>query len=275
MADGYEGYFQAPVIGPDWMHGPIWNHYFAAIGRVLDAQNALLRSARKVSMPDGAVALGMADALDRQGDDRLLPRGGSDPTQSDESNAAYAARLKAAWTTWGQDDTPTTGIGGGAGSALAILGQLKVAGFPIEPTGTDYWTTGGFLINHLGTVYQLRSGALVILGTAGPCINRQDLTGTVSGTMDGFTLDARDQFYAHFCILFAQNVPSLTDTPCPAKSRLNAICRRWKSGSAIYSGCAVVPQEDGAIAWGWPVDTEWGQVDLKWGTNGARFINPE
>jgi hypothetical protein len=272
MADGYEGYFQAPIIGPDWIHGPIWNRYFAAIGRVLDAQNALLRSARKVSMPDGALALGMADALDRQGDDRLLPRGSANPDgSSPEADATYAARLKAAWTTWGQHPTN----GGGAGSILGILNQLKIAGFPIEPTPPNYWTTGAFLVNHLGYLYTLQSGELHYTGTAGVCINRQNLAGTVPGDLTGWTLDARDQFYSHFMILFVEDVPTLTNAECPAKSRLNAICKRWKSASSIYSGCAIVPQENSAKCCGWPLTLRVGDVGLHVGTNGARFIAPE
>jgi hypothetical protein len=270
-SDGYERDFQSPEFGPPWMHGPWGNKFWGAFGKVMDAQNDKVRSARKVSMPSGALALGMSDALDRQGDDRLLPRRGSDPTASDESDAAYAARLQKAWTTWGQDDRPSVGVGGGAGSVLAILTQLKVAGFPVEPTGSAYWTTGAFLINHVGMIYQLVSGALTVVGPSSYCLNRQLLDGTVPGDLPGFTLDARDQFYSHFCILFPHDVPSLVNTPCPAKSRLNEICQRWKSASAIYSGCAIVPQETSSECWGWPITGTWGSGT--WGANGARFID--
>ena len=272
--DGYERDFQSPEFGPPWMHGPWGNKFWGAFGKVLDAQNDLMRSARKASMPAGALALGMSDALDRQGDDRLLPRGGTVPTASDESDAAYAARLQHAWTTWGQDDTPFTGIGAGAGSVLAMLTQLKVAGFPVQPTPPNYWTTGAFLINHIGMIYQTPAdNVLDVVGPSGACVNRQNLDGTVDGALTGFTLDARDQFYSHFCILFPQDVPSLVNTPCPAKSRLNAICKRWKSASAIYNGCVIVPQETSSECWGWPITGTWGSGT--WGTNGARFIDPE
>jgi hypothetical protein len=274
-SDGYERDLQSPELGPPWMHGPWGNKFWGAFGKVLDAQNELMRSARKASMPAGALALGMSDALDRQGDDRLLPRGGSVPTASDESDAAYATRLQKVWTTWGQDDTPVTGKGGGAGSVLAILTQLKIAGFPIEPTGTAYWTTGAFLINHIGRVYDLINGVLHVVGSAPACANRQNLDGTVSGILPGFTLDARDQFYSHFCLLFVQDVSSLVNTPCPAKSRLNAICKRWKSGSAIYNGCVIVPSASSAKCLGWPFDMKFGDSGLTFGTNSARFIAPE
>jgi len=268
---GYEQFLQSMAFGPDWAHGTWWQKWWKSIGKVLDSQNALMETAYRVRNPDGAAALGYSDALDRQGDDRMLPRGGTIPTASDESDAAYAARLKAAWTTWGQD--PDTG--GGAGSVLGILRQIKIAGFPIEPTPPNYLTTGGFLVNHIGRIYQIIDDALYIVGDAAPCINRQDLTGTVSGTLPGWTFDARDQFYSHFGLVFVVDVASLTNTDCPARARLNAVCNRWKSGSARYAGCAIVPYADDAVCWGWPVSTTWGQADLNWGTNGARFIDPE
>lgn len=268
---GYEQYLQSMDLGPNWAHGRTWQKFWAGIGRVLDAQGALIRSAMRSRTPGGAVALGMSDALDLQGADRLLPRGGTDPTASDEADVAYAARLRAAWTTWGQHPT----AGGGAGSVKAILTQLKLAGFPVEPVAPDYWTTGCFLINHVGRIYQLIDGEINVVGDTMTCVNRQNLDGTVSGTLGGWTLDARDQFYARFCLVFVQDVASLTNADSPAKARLNAICKRWKSGSAIYSGCAVVPQEDSAVCWGFPMITTWGQLGLNWGANGARFIEPE
>lgn len=271
MTDGYEQYLPSPVLGPPWMHGPWANKIWAAVGRSMDQQDALITLARKAAFPDSAVEASLSDALDKRGDDLMLPRGGTAPDQSDETDTTYAARLKNAFDTWGQDAT----AGGGAGSVLAILTQLKIAGFPVEPTAPDYWTTGAMLVNHNGYLYQLVDGELSTVGTAGVCINRQDLDGTVSGTLTGFTLDARDQFYSRFCIVFLEDVPTLTNTPCPAKSRLNAICRRWKSGSAIYSGAAVVPQEDSAKCIGWPMDMKFGDDGLVFGDNGARFIDPE
>src|SRR5512136_1115007 len=111
---GYEKFLQSVVFGPDWAHGPWWQKFWASIGKVIDSQNLLMETAHRVRNPGGAVALGYSDALDRQGDDRLLPRGGTDPTASDESDASYAARLKNAWLTWGQDPDD----GAGAGSVL-------------------------------------------------------------------------------------------------------------------------------------------------------------
>src|ERR1019366_5303851 len=270
-AGGYEAFFQSSQFGPGWMHGKWGSKFWGSVGKVVDAQNDLLRQAVSVRTPDGAVALGMSAALDRRGDDLLLPRGGSAPDGgTPESDAAYAARLKKPWTTWGQDPD----IGGGAGSVLGILTPLKIAGFPVEPTPPNYWTTGAFLINHIGMIYQLISGALHVVGPSDICINRQQLDGTVpSGGMQGFTLDARDQFYSWFCILFVEDVSSLVNTPCTAKARLNQICKRWKSASANYTGAAVVPS--GNFLWGWPIGARWGTWRATWGTGtSARFIDP-
>jgi hypothetical protein len=273
--EGYEKDWQSPEFGPPWMHGPWGNALWRSLGKTIDAQNDLMRLARKVSMPERAAEMGASDALDRIGDDRLLPRGGTAPTLSDESDAAYASRLKAAWTAWGQDHDS----GGGAGSAKSILQQIAVAGFPVEPTSPNYTTTGAFLVNHVGYFYQLRGGELVMPFTAGACENRQKKDGTVPGAGDkliGWTLDARDQFYSRWMLVFAQDVPSLTNASGNVpKSRLNAICRRWKSGSAIYSGCSVVPQGNGAKVIGFPLSTTFGQSGLVFGANGARFIDPE
>jgi hypothetical protein len=271
-AGGYEAFFQSSQFGPNWMHGKWGNAYWRSIGKVLDAQNDLLRNAVSARTPDGAVALGMSDALDRAGDDRLLPRGSSTPDADppDESDASYAARLKSAWTTWGQDDT----LGGGGGSVLGILTQLEIAGFPVQPTPPNYWTTGAFLINHIGRIYQLNTtGGLHVVGEVDVCANRQNLDGSVSGTLPGFTLDARDQFYSRWCLLFPVDVPSLVNTPCIAKAKLNQICDRWKSASAIYSGAAIVPS--GNFLWGWPTGSLWGTWRATWGTGtSARFIDP-
>jgi hypothetical protein len=272
-ADGYERDFQSPEFGPPWMHGPWGNKLWKCVGAVLDSQNDLMRTARKVSMPEKAAEMGASDALDRIGDDRLLPRGGSTPTLADESDASYAARLKSAWTTWGQHPE----AGAGAGSVKGILQQIAVAGFPIEPTPPNYVTTGAFLVNHLGYFYQLRDGEIITATTAQACVNRQQLDGTVPfSPMFGWTLDARDQFYSRWMILFVEDVPSLTNAAGNGpKSRLNTICRRWKSGSAIYSGCAIVPHETSAKCIGWPLTLKFGDAGLTFGTNGARFIDPE
>lgn len=269
---GYADFFRSPGLGPGWAHGPWWQKYWKAIGTVFDAQNDLIRAAQVARTPDGAVQLGMGDALDEQGLDRLLPRGGSAPDQVDEADADYAERLKHAWTTWGQDSVR----GGGAGSIRGILEQLDVAGFPVQPTPPNYVTTGAFFVNHLGYLWQLRDGEPLMVTTVNGCVNRTKIDKTLPASpIFGWTLDARDQFYSKWMLLFVEDVPTLTNAADSApKARLNEICKRWKSGSAIYCGAAIVPTEDSARCWGWPLTDQWGDADV-WGTNGARFIEPE
>lgn len=244
------------------MRGPWGRRWWGAIGSVIDEQNARMRQAREATTLDGALALGLSDALDRIGADRLLPRGGSAPDVADEADVTYAARLKTAWETWAQ--SPTTG--GGGGSVKGMLVELAVQGFPVEDTGAT-------VVNHNGVWHQLISGELVSTDGA-EMVNRQNLLG-VPGGMEGFTLDVRDQFYSRFVILFLADVPTLTNDDTAAKARLNGTVKRWKSGSAVYDGAVVIPTGDSI--WGWPMGTTWGAWRATWGegTTTSRFIDPE
>lgn len=260
---GYEDYFRGYNLGPPWLHGPWAQKLWKVIGAGVDEQNDLLRAARQISTPDGALDAGDSDAVTRIGDDRLLARGGTTPGASDETDEDYVARLKKAWTTWGQDPDE----GGGAGSALALLQQLAIQGFPVGATGAT-------LVNHLGRWYQLRSGDLVF----GDCVvaaNRQNLLGIPPGNLPGFTLDVRDQFFSRFVILFLQDVPGLDDGGGAAKAALNQTVSRWKSGGAIYDGALVLPP--GQFCWDWSAGLTWDTWRETWdtGTTGSRFINPE
>jgi hypothetical protein len=264
VAGLYEAWFQSPGLGPNWMHDPVGNAWWGAVGKVLDEQVARLKLAGAVRYPSGARAAGIADALDLQGADRLLPRGGTTPGATNETDAAYEGRLLDAWDAWATAGTP-----------LGLLRALKAAGFPVEVTGAWSWTSGAFLANHLGRLCQLVDDELVI-ESAGECLNRQDLTGTVAGDLVGWTLDARDQFFSHFMLVFLEDVPTLLDTAGdPVKACLHQTVARWKQGNAIYDGCAILPQESDAKSWGFPIDLVWGATDLVWGTNNARFIHPE
>jgi hypothetical protein len=263
MASTYVQYFQDPELGPPVMHGPNATARWTSLGAVMDNQTTKMKTAAKLRGPDFCTSIGASDALDEHGKDRLLSRGGTTPAAIDESDAAYAARLDVAPTTWEK-----------AGMPVGILRALKIAGFPVEPTDPYYWTTGVFLINHNGRIVQLVKNELTIVGCAGPCVNRQNLLGAVSGIMNGFTLEARDQFYSRFCLLFVQDVPTLVNTEGnPVKACLNQIVQRWRSGGADYVGAVVCPS--GNFLWGWPLGATWGTWRATWGTGvSARIINP-
>jgi hypothetical protein len=262
---GYEDWLPSKCPWP----GPNWRKFWKAVGQVMDEQTTRMRLAGKASQPDGAQTLGLGTyylqpALNHIGDDRGLPRGGTACDVYDQTDVSYGATLKNAWTLWGQDDDD----GGGAGTVLGLMRELKRNGFPDGANGT-------VLVNHIGIAYTLISDALVMADCM-PCINRTQKDGTIPVTpLKGFTLDARDQFYSHFVLLFLQDIPLYNiDDNGGAKPRLNGIVQRWKPGNAIYDGAIVI--KTGPV-WGWPVGTKWGDTGLKWGAAGTdnRHIPPE
>lgn len=256
MAGFYETWMSGPGFGPNWMHGPNGTAYWGAVGAMLDQQVARMKLGMRCRYPADALAAGMTDALDQQGKDRLLPRGGTTPGAIDESNAAYAARLQAAWDAWAEAGTPE-----------GLLLALGDAGFPLGPYGA-------MMINHIGLTYTRGGSGLVVSDQGADCVNRQNLAGAVpSPPLTGFTLDARDQFFSHFFIIFQEAVSGLDNTAGnTVKACLNQTVARWRSAGAIYSGAVIVPS--GAKVWGWPPTVCWGDTDLDWGTNGATFIDP-
>jgi hypothetical protein len=256
----YESWFASPDLGPGWMKDPVGRAYWGSVGKLFDAQVSRMKTGVRARFPTDAAAMGMADALEQSGRDRMLPRGGSTPGANDEALAAWAARQEAAWTTWAK-----------AGSAQGLLLELKAQGFPMGATGVS-------IFNHLGRRYYLDdAGEVVVTEPCMACPNRADKTGTLPGTpLTGFTLDARPQFFAHFCILILQDVPSLTNAAGnTAKAILNQTVRRWRQAGAHYAGASVVPTATSAKVWGWPATLKWGDTGLNWGTNGARYIAPE
>lgn len=258
MPGFYETWMGSTGFGPNWMHDAVGNAYWGVVGAMIDQQVARMKLAVRCRYPQDALAAGMSDALDEIGKDRLLPRGAAvSPGESDETDANYAARLLAAWDTWEKAGTP-----------LGLLRELAVHGFP---TGA----TGAMIVNHLGIAYVLdHTGQLLRSTPCAVCVNRTDLHGVIPSTLlTGFTLDARDQFFSHFMIIFLQAAGALANnTGNPVKACLNQIVRRWRCGGAIYNGAAVVPS--GAGVWGWPPTDTWGDGGV-WGWNGAIFIDPE
>lgn len=260
MAGAYETWMRGPGFGPNWMHDPVGNAYWGVVGAMIDQQVARMKLGLCARYPANALAAGMSDALDLQGNDRLLPRGGSTPGASDESDASYAIRLQQAWETWTQAGTP-----------LGLLRALKIAGFPVVATGTG---TGTIIVNHIGRVYRLDDSDNLQVQSVGTCINRMNLQGEIPMLkLNGFTLDVRDQFFSHFMILFLETVADLDNSEGnPVKARLNRTVATWRSGGAIYNGAAIVPPGGGV--WGWPPADVWGAEGDVWGSDGATFIDP-
>jgi len=144
-----------------------------------------------------------------------------------------------------------------------------VQGFPTGETGAS-------IFNHIGRRYYLDEGELVVSNPCMASFTRTDKTGVIPDPLlTGFSLDARNQFYSRFCILFLQDVPELTNEPGnAAKAILNQSVERWRQGGASYAGAAVVPVAAEAKVLGWPPEMKYGDEGLVFGDNGARFIDP-
>jgi hypothetical protein len=232
----YQAWLQQPEhdgmpFGPRWAHGPVANAVWAAVGAVMDDQVARMRSAVKLRGADYCAKVGASDALDQIGNDRLLPRGSTDPSLFNESDASYAARLNVAWTTWAE-----------AGSPHGLLTALMVAGFPRSHM---------YLVNHIGKIYSLDNGGNLVIRTAGVCSSRMNLLGAIpSPLLKGFTLDARDQFYSHFMLIFTGPLSGMSyDADYPMKACLNQTVQRWRSGGAIYEGASVILTGNPLLGW--------------------------
>jgi hypothetical protein len=234
-----------------WLAQTVGYPYWQKIGLLFDSVRDRIVQGVKVRWAGFAPT----DALDEIGRDRQLPR------SSGEGDVAYAVRLVKAWTTWGGDNTPLTGTGGGAGSHLALLNALALLGLP---TGT----TGATIVQQNGRYAQLVAGVLTY-GTLMNCINRQDLTGAVPGNLKGWTFEGRDQFYSEFGIVFPADVAALTVGSVLA-SQVNAVARKWKPGKAIYVGCWVIAT---GRTLGWPTGRTLG-TDPNLGGNVIRYIPP-
>lgn len=260
MAGFYETWFRSPELGPGWMHDPTGDVYWGSVGKAFDDQIARLKMGIRARFPEEAAAMGMEDALEEIARDRMLPRGGTSPGANDEPLADWAARLKNAWEIWKW-----------GGTAKGLLVELAVQGFPTGETGAS-------LVNHVGRRYYLEEDGTLNVSFPFPELgNRVNKLGVQpTPSLKGFTLDARDQFYSHFCILFLEDVPSLTnDAGNVPKAILNQSVQRWRQGGAHYVGATVCPQEDAAQILGWPPGHLFGDEGNVFGLNGSRVIDPE
>lgn len=237
-----------PSIAPPWMKREIAAAFWAEAGGSLDNVRARLTDGVLARFPGTAAA----DSQDAIGLGRLLPRAPS------ESNDDYAARLNAAWTTWGEDPV----LGGGAGSHLGMLKALKSLGLPMD-------TTGATIVQQNGRYSQLDGSDNLVLGTLMDCVNRQDLTGAVPGDLPGWTFEGRDQFYSEFGIVFPEDVVDLTEES-PLATALHVEVERWRPGKMVYVGTWVIVTGQ---TLGWPTGRTLG-TEPNLGGNDVRYIPP-
>lgn len=258
----YEDYL--PRLLPPWLRRAGGFAYHQGVGRRMEGVVDRFRDAVNVRFPE----LAPSDGLPEIGRERQMPQ------TPGETTAAYGTRLRNAWTAWGGDNTPITGEGGGAGSALGLLNAIEALGLPTGPTGAT-------IIRHTGraaTVDPVRpalgyaqldvSGNLVL--GAGPVnVNRQDLFGNVPGDLVGFTLDWRDQFYSKFAVTFLADVPTLR-AGTDIAAQLNAAMKKWKQSKDHHVGTFVIEAGGG---WDWPPTQLWNDGTL-WDSDTVHFIPP-
>lgn len=218
-----------PKTMPPWLRNTWGRRYHTAVGKQMDAVAERYRQALFVSLPGYAASIGDTAALDLIGIDRSLPRGPG------ESNDDYAPRLVGAWDAWAGDDTPGTGVGGGAGSHLGMLNAIATAGMPTGPAGAT-------IVQQNGRWAQLDGDGLLVLGDLMDCVNRMDLTGAVN-PRPGWTFEGRPNFYSEFGIVFPE-------TATIDATALNIAVEQWRPSKALYIGAWVITTGD--LTLGWP-----------------------
>lgn len=237
-----------PKTMPPWLRGPVGKAFHAAVGKQMDTVADRYRQALFVSFPRYAAAVGDDYALELSGVDRQLPRGPG------EAAADYADRLRGAWEAWGGDDTPGTGVGGGAASHLGMLNAIATAGMPTGPTGAT-------IVQQNGRWAQLDNDGLLVLGDLMDCVNRMDLTGAVN-PRPGWTFEGRPNFYSEFGIVFPE-------TAVIDATALNMAVKQWRPSKALYIGAWVI--QTGSLTLGWPTGRTLG-TDPVLGGNVVTFI---
>lgn len=205
--------------GPSWILGPQGKALAGATGgaydiqrdRILQAVLARFPTAGQLDSTPGSATFGQlltapSDALDQIGADRGLPRA------SGEADAAYAARLLAAWDIW-----PF------AGSHYGVLRALKTAGYPgaIIVQDNGRWSR---LTGSAGTIADMTQGSLMA------CINRS--------SHPGWTFDDRTDFYSRFGIVFETDASNLSSTG--GQAILNGIVDEWRPAKALFVGSFVI-----------------------------------
>jgi broad specificity phosphatase PhoE len=217
-----------PKTLPPWLRGPWGTKFHASVGKRMDVIVERYRQAGFTRLPLLAAANGDDEALAEIGHDRQLPRGPG------ESAEAYGDRLWRAWEAWAGDNTPGTGVGGGAGSHLGMLNAIAAAGMPTGPTGAT-------IVQQNGRWAQLDVGGNLVLGTLMDCVNRMDLTDTVN-PRPGWTFEGRPNFYSAFGIVFPE--PATIDT-----AALNGAVAKWKPSKALYIGAWVIGAASQTLGW--------------------------
>jgi len=237
---GYAAWLQTQ--GPSWILGPQGKALARTTGAAYDAQRDRILQAVLARFPtagqldtSGQLQIAPSDALDEIGADRQLPRGPG------ESDAAYAARLQAAWDIW-----PF------AGSHYGVLRALKGAGYVGAITVQDNGRWGQ-LTGSAGTIADLTLGSLMT------CKDR-------TNNPPGWTFDPRTYFYSRMGLVFAATAANLESVS--GQAILNALVNEWRPAGTAFVGTWVILAGN---VLGWPLARALGGGE-NLGGDSVRFI---
>lgn len=204
-----------PTLAPPPLAGPNGANLLKQLGAMFDEQRDRANQGTLSSFPtkgsvdsNGVFGTPPSDALDAIGFDRKLPRGPG------ESDAAYGARLQAAWTAWSY-----------AGSHYGVLRALSDAGF-VSPKA--------ILVQDNGRWSQITGGAGTIadwtFGNLTPQPNR--------GGDPGWFFDLDTDFFSRFALVYT-SMPTALDS-ASAQTVHNQFVNTWRAGKADFIGTYVI-----------------------------------
>jgi hypothetical protein len=226
MSDTFKA-FQVDRL-PYWARLGSLPDWFSAEGDAKDVLVAALKDAAKLRCP----SLAPPDALDKLGADRMLPR------YPAEVDAAYRARLAAAWDAWER-----------AGSAVGVLGELRRY---LGPLGLVSWM-------------QILTPLLRYVS---------NVDGTVTTTQGGAFLIDIPNWWTKFSLLIA--VPAGPAIPADGSDVANAVAAILKNWIPAHEVCVSISVSRGEV-WGAPGNT-WGAAPATpgvWGvTSSPTFWTP-
>jgi hypothetical protein len=211
--------YQSTTLAPGWLQDPAGRAFLESLGARKDALAALAKEAVKARFPTRCPA----DALGAIGTERGIDRGAT------ESEAAYRARLRAAWEQWKWAGTP-----------YGLLLAFHYAGYTPN--------SGKVVIQtQKGKQHELRADF-------DPAIHGPD-TGLVTTNIGAVALGGSPQLWSQFAVLFVTPLPPawVPTPPADASAEVESIrtlIRRWKPGHARCVALKVTPID----LWDFPVE---------------------
>jgi hypothetical protein len=209
--------YQSRTLAPGWLQDPAGRAFLEGLGARKDALAALAKEAVKARFP----TLCPTDALAEIGTERGIDRGAT------ETEAAYRARVRAAWEQWAWAGTP-----------YGLLLALYYAG---------YTPGSGKVVIQVqkGWQYELRSDF-------DPAVHAPE-DALVLTNLGAIVLGGSPQLWSQFAVLFAPPLPPAWIPTPPADGSLEVesirtLIRRWKPAHARCVALKVTPVD----LWDWP-----------------------